>query len=128
MVEAVASFRRGGVGIAGMSSSTLEEVQMQETLIFSDTMKVSSPKVQSSGIFCSSLFGFPSSSLPAKSFVIAQALITVKLNENMMKYCQIGFGVELIKGKKNKYCLAVSFSVRPYSISFLFFFSLTLGN
>ncbi|XP_052140406.1 putative protein ABIL2 isoform X7 [Oryza glaberrima] len=39
MVEAVASFRRGGVGIAGMSSSTLEEVQMQETLIFSDTIK-----------------------------------------------------------------------------------------
>ncbi|XP_015693026.1 putative protein ABIL2 isoform X2 [Oryza brachyantha] len=39
MVEAVGSFRRGGVGISGMSSSTLEEVQMQETLIFSDTIK-----------------------------------------------------------------------------------------
>uniref|UniRef100_A0A0D9V1Y3 Uncharacterized protein n=1 Tax=Leersia perrieri TaxID=77586 RepID=A0A0D9V1Y3_9ORYZ len=39
MVEAVGSFRRGGgVGIAGMSS-TLEEVQMQETLIFSDNIK-----------------------------------------------------------------------------------------
>ncbi|KAL5226289.1 hypothetical protein ABZP36_014554 [Zizania latifolia] len=38
MVEAVGSFGRGGVGVAGMST-TLEEVQMQETLIFSDTIK-----------------------------------------------------------------------------------------
>ncbi|TKW14913.1 hypothetical protein SEVIR_5G198300v4 [Setaria viridis] len=38
MVEAVGSFGNRGVGVAGMSS-TLEEVQMQETLIFSDTIK-----------------------------------------------------------------------------------------
>ncbi|PAN30479.1 hypothetical protein GQ55_5G282000 [Panicum hallii var. hallii] len=38
MVEAVGSLGSRGVGIAGMSS-TLEEVQMQETLIFSDTIK-----------------------------------------------------------------------------------------
>nr|CAB3477337.1 unnamed protein product [Digitaria exilis] len=38
MVEAVGSFGSRGVGVAGMSS-TLEEVQMQETLIFSDTIK-----------------------------------------------------------------------------------------
>ncbi|XP_062208458.1 putative protein ABIL2 isoform X3 [Phragmites australis] len=38
MVEAMGSFGSRGVGFAGMSS-TLEEVQMQETLIFSDTIK-----------------------------------------------------------------------------------------
>ncbi|KAF8671076.1 hypothetical protein HU200_050357 [Digitaria exilis] len=38
MVEAVGSFGSRGIGVAGMSS-TLEEVQMQETLIFSDTIK-----------------------------------------------------------------------------------------
>lgn len=38
MVEAVGSFGSRGVGIAGMSS-TLEEVQMEETLIFSETIK-----------------------------------------------------------------------------------------
>ncbi|CAL4975891.1 unnamed protein product [Urochloa decumbens] len=38
MVEAVGSFRNRGVGVAGLSS-TLEEAQMQETLIFSDTIK-----------------------------------------------------------------------------------------
>jgi hypothetical protein len=42
MVEAVGSFGSRGVGVAGMSSSTLEEVQMQETLLFSDTIKVTS--------------------------------------------------------------------------------------
>ena len=46
MVEAVGSFGSRGVGIAGMSSSTLEEVQMQETLVFSDTIEVSSPFLQ----------------------------------------------------------------------------------
>lgn len=45
MVEAVGSFGNRGVGVAGMSS-TLEEVQMQETLIFSDTIKVSSCLLQ----------------------------------------------------------------------------------
>jgi hypothetical protein len=45
MVEAVGSLGSRGVGIAGMSS-TLEEVQMQETLIFSDTIKVSSSFIQ----------------------------------------------------------------------------------
>ncbi|CAO2190634.1 unnamed protein product [Urochloa humidicola] len=38
MVEAVGSFGSRGVGVAGMST-TLEEMQMQETLIFSDTIK-----------------------------------------------------------------------------------------
>ncbi|XP_062213052.1 putative protein ABIL2 [Phragmites australis] len=38
MVETVGSFGSRNVGVAGMSS-TLEEVQMQETLIFSDTIK-----------------------------------------------------------------------------------------
>jgi len=45
MVEAVGSFGSRGAGIAGMSS-TLEEVQMQETLVFSDTIEVSSPFLQ----------------------------------------------------------------------------------
>ncbi|KAL6597823.1 hypothetical protein ACP70R_046628 [Stipagrostis hirtigluma subsp. patula] len=38
MVEAVGSFGSRGLGVAGMSN-TMEEVQMQETLIFSDTIK-----------------------------------------------------------------------------------------
>ena len=50
MVEAVGSFGSRGVGIAGMSSSTLEEVQMQETLVFSDTIKVSSSFIQIRGL------------------------------------------------------------------------------
>jgi len=41
MVEAVGTFESRGPGVAGMSS-TLEEVQMQETLAFSETIKVSS--------------------------------------------------------------------------------------
>ena len=49
MVEAVGSFGSRGVGIAGMSS-TLEEVQMQETLVFSDTIKVSSSFIQIRGL------------------------------------------------------------------------------
>ena len=50
MVEAVRSFGSRGIGIAGMSSSTLEEVQMQETLVFSDTIKVSSSFIQIRGL------------------------------------------------------------------------------
>ncbi|TVU34071.1 hypothetical protein EJB05_15920, partial [Eragrostis curvula] len=38
MVEAVSSFGNRGVGVAGMST-TLEEVQMHESLVFSDTIK-----------------------------------------------------------------------------------------
>ncbi|KAL6615123.1 hypothetical protein ACP70R_037393 [Stipagrostis hirtigluma subsp. patula] len=38
MVEAVGSLGSRGLGVAGMSN-TMEEVQMQETLIFSDTIK-----------------------------------------------------------------------------------------
>ena len=41
MVEAVGSFESRGPGVVGMSS-TLEEVQMQETLAFSEIIKVSS--------------------------------------------------------------------------------------
>jgi hypothetical protein len=41
MVEAVGSFESRGPGFVGMSS-TLEEVQMQETLAFSETIKVGS--------------------------------------------------------------------------------------
>ena len=41
MVEAVGSFESRGPGVVGMSS-TLEEVQMQETLAFSETIKVGS--------------------------------------------------------------------------------------